>query len=313
MASRAMRLLLLAMMVLGLIMLLASLTMLRVAKSVVVQEDGQVSPPTTLNNNKAGISVRGRKLKVAYAITVTKDGPYLDGAAVLKHSIDRLPSKHDVDMVAIVHPKVQTTRAALKKLGINVFEFPPPITSAEIEGEYLRKEIDKSGCCGALELLKLRAYQLTQYDRVVLLDMDVLVVKSIDHLFEKDKEIVFTYDYAMDGGGAAPPVQGGFLLIRPNEQAFQAMIDVVREGDFRPGTGWAGSKIGWCWGGQTVQGLVSYYYNRIEPTKFEEVDPCTYNAMVSIKRCEKTPMEDVYSIHYTVCQKPVSFFLFFLV
>ena len=103
-----------------------------------------------------------------------QDGPYLDGAAVLKQSIDRLDTKHDTEMVAIVHPEVQATRAALRKLGIKIYEFQAPITSGEIKGEHLRKTIDNSGCCGALELLKLRGYELTMYDRVVLLDMDVV-------------------------------------------------------------------------------------------------------------------------------------------
>ena len=35
---------------------------------------------------------------------------------------------------------------------------------------------------------------------------------------------------------------------------YEELIGTVRKGDFRPGTGWGGTKIGWCWGGQTVQG-----------------------------------------------------------
>lgn len=246
----------------------------------------------------------GPPLKVAYAVTITKDGPYLDGAAVLKHSIDMLPSRHNVEMVAIVHPDVQTTRPALVSLGFRLFEFEAPIKSSEIKGKHLRETIDKSGCCGALELLKYRAYQLVQYDRVVLLDMDAIIVKSLDHLFDSPKEAQFTYDHGMDGGGAAPPVQGGFLLLRPSERTFQNMIDIVREGDFRPGTGWAGSHIGWCWGGQSFQGLTSYYYNRVDPSNKVVLDYCRFNAMASPKDCEPTPFDEVYSAHFTVCQKP---------
>ncbi|GBG33220.1 Galactinol synthase 1 [Hondaea fermentalgiana] len=245
------------------------------------------------------------RLKIAFAVTITKDGKYLDGAAVLKHSVDMLGSAHDVSFVAIVHPSVTTTRPALRELGIEILEYPEPITSAEIQGKHLRETIDKSGCCGVLELLKLRAFQLTAYDRVVLLDMDTLIVQSLDHLFDFPEEMLFTYDHAMDSGhSAAPPVQGGFMVLRPSVKTFERLVDIVREGDFRPGSGWAGQNIGWCWGGQTIQGLISYYYNRVDPDNKRVLDYCRYNAMVSTKNCEETPISEVISIHFTVCQKP---------
>mmetsp|Transcript_20290 Transcript_20290/g.33187 ORF Transcript_20290/g.33187 Transcript_20290/m.33187 type:complete len:375 (+) Transcript_20290:30-1154(+) len=245
------------------------------------------------------------KLNVAYAITITKDGNYIDGAAVLKESVSMIPTKHNVDYVAIVHPEVQTTRPTLLKLGFKIREFQAPITSAEIEGKHLRETIDKSGCCGALELLKLQAYTLTEYDKIVLMDMDTIMLKDIDHLLEEDIEAQFTYDYAMDGRNTpAPPVQGGFFVLKPSKKTFLKLIDIVREGDFQPGTGWGGTGIGWCWGGQTVQGLVSYYYNLVSKGNGKALNHCTYNAMVSTKDCEATPLESVYGAHFTVCQKP---------
>eukprot|EP00516_Mucochytrium_quahogii_P006339 CAMPEP_0203758054 /NCGR_PEP_ID=MMETSP0098-20131031/10830_1 /ASSEMBLY_ACC=CAM_ASM_000208 /TAXON_ID=96639 /ORGANISM=" , Strain NY0313808BC1" /LENGTH=387 /DNA_ID=CAMNT_0050650301 /DNA_START=38 /DNA_END=1204 /DNA_ORIENTATION=+ len=252
-------------------------------------------------SDKAG----GKQLRVAFAITITKDGDYLDGAAVLKESIGRIKTVHEIHYVAIVHVNVSSTLPKLKKLGYEVFSYEAPVVSSEIEGEYLRKEIDKSGCCGALELLKLRAYTLPNFDRVVLLDMDTLFVKSIDHLYKNDVEIQFTYDYAMhDNKAPAPPVQGGMLLIKPSQDAFNKMVDIVRKGDFRENTGWGGTGIGWCWGGQTIQGLVSYYYNIFAKESFKVLDPCKYNAMVTTDNCKGTPFADIYSIHYTQCQKP---------
>jgi len=252
------------------------------------------------------------RLKIAVAVTVTVDGPYLDGAAVLQHSIRMTNSIHDVSMVAIVHPGVVTTRPALAKLGFEVIEFPPPITSAEIKGKHLRETIDKSGCCGTLELLKLYAWKLEQFDRVLAMDMDTIWMQNLDALFERDLEpgaVMFTYDHAMDAPkqSRAPPVQGGFLLLRPSAKTFEHMIDIVREGDFRQNTGWGGTKIGWCWGGQTVQGLVSYYVNIVVPGSGVVLDPCEYNSMASTKDCEqsaKAHIDAVKSIHYTVCQKP---------
>jgi len=173
---------------------------------------------------------------------------------------------------------------------------------------------------------------------VLLLDTDTIVLRSIDHVFERSARegasLVYTSDYAMSGPPShvgAPPVQGGFLLIAPDADVYRELVGpresisrssdpcvcaacparahrddwppasrwqvgIVRQGDFREdGTAWArhltrtvtpphrtchtrcvgpartpwvacwwqaGSRIGWCWGGRTIQGLLAYYYNR---------------------------------------------------
>ena len=56
---------------------------------------------------------------VAVAVTLTKDGDdtgYLDGAAVLAHTVRLHQRKYPTDLVAIVHPRVQKSRPALRKV-----------------------------------------------------------------------------------------------------------------------------------------------------------------------------------------------------
>jgi len=251
------------------------------------------------------------KLKVAFAITVTKDGPYLDGVAVLKQSILNTHPCVQFEFVAIVWSNVTESRPGLKSLGFILREFAPPLLAKDIRGKELRETIDKTGCCGSMELLKLRAYQLSEYDRVLLLDMDAMLVKNLDHLFVEPKmqtSLLFTWDHEMDdpaSRSAAPPVHGGFLLLTPSEKHYQAMVDVVLEGDFRDSTGWAGSRIGWCWGGQTIQGLWSYYYKILAAqSESLELDPCEYNSMATTRECRYMDWERVMSVHFTWCSKP---------
>lgn len=51
----------------------------------------------------------GEKKVVCYAITMTKDGKYMDGAAVLGHAIHlaHRSSAYEYELVAIVHPEVR--------------------------------------------------------------------------------------------------------------------------------------------------------------------------------------------------------------
>jgi alpha-N-acetylglucosamine transferase len=59
-----------------------------------------------------------------------------------------------------------------------IIESETPVNTSAIRGKYLREHInDKAGCCGAKELIKLNAYRLTQFDWVVHVDVDVIILK----------------------------------------------------------------------------------------------------------------------------------------
>eukprot|EP01036_Dinobryon_divergens_P035067 gene35067-45391_t len=129
-----------------------------------------------------------RKKRLAYVITITKDGYFgLDGAAVLAYSIINSTSEisraeYEISFIAFVHPDVITTRPGLQRLGFHVIEVPIPINTSAITFKFLREGILKNGCCGASELIKISAYRLLQYDRVIHLDADTMFLNPIDEL-----------------------------------------------------------------------------------------------------------------------------------
>ena len=107
-----------------------------------------------------------KRRRVAYAITITKDGFFQDGAAVLAYSIFSV-SKHtefDISLIAFVHPNVTTSRPLLRNLGFHVIEAPKPINVTAIDDKFtfLKEKMEKNGCCGSAELIKLNSYRLTQ-------------------------------------------------------------------------------------------------------------------------------------------------------
>lgn len=92
-----------------------------------------------------------------------------------------------------------------------------------------------------LELLKLQIFRLTRFRRVVLLDTDSIVTRSIDWLF--DREPV----WSQRGGEAcgAPPAFGGedggtlssrLLYVQPSEQLYTGMLEFAE----RATTDWPG-------------------------------------------------------------------------
>jgi len=258
-------------------------------------------------------SATEQRLKVAVAIMLSNDNvdEYLDGAAVLQHSIRLTNSRHDVRMIAFALLGNVARRRILSNLGFEVMELPLPVNASEIKGKYLRETIDRSGCCGIVELLKLYAWTLNEFDRVFVMDMDTMWMQNLDALMERELEhgqMFFSFDHAMaSSGSSVPSLQGGFLLLRPSMRAFERMVAIVKEGDFRPGKGWAGTGIGWSWGGQTMRGLVAYYATIVEPNSAVVLNSCEYDSSATTHECLTSSLSrpsNVKTIHFTGCQKP---------
>ena len=111
---------------------------------------------------------------VAYAITVTKDGRYIDGAAVLGEAVGHVhkQSRWNYALVAIVHVSVSKSIPPLRALGWHIVRRDLPFSLDAIENQEYAEAVKSNGCCGHLELLKLHAWSLTRYAWVVHLDMD---------------------------------------------------------------------------------------------------------------------------------------------
>lgn len=257
---------------------------------------------------------------------MTKDGSFLDGALVLGYAAKKyhdankgFASAFDVDLVAFAAPPVVTSIPTLERYGWKVLRRELPVRIDEIQNQDYAQKMKNSGCCGADEFLKLWAYTLTDYHRVIHLDMDSIVFKNMDQIFNIDKEFLYTGDYNMKGSCKYPPVQGGFLVVKPSMQTFEDFRAIIRRGN-HGAQGWEGSHIGNFWGGQTIQGIMPYYYNIVHPERALELNRCEYNCMVdnpyrantlkcqdgkdTCQDCRLQVPEKVYSAHFTICQKP---------
>ena len=219
-----------------------------------------------------GSRTKTRDRTVAFAISVTGCGsdPITEGAAVLKHSIHQASvhgtkgGMYDYEMLAIYHPAAEECTLPLEELGYTLMKRDVFVQVEDIKGDYLRSRISKNGCCGEKELIKLEAYTLTDFPIVVHLDLDVLVLKPLDEIFNwmtsppletpKSDSIMwpdlpwpttinalFTMDYNMvNPGKKYKPVQGGFLVLRPSMMVYEEFRTIVTEGDFRERGGWGG-------------------------------------------------------------------------
>ena len=319
------------------------------------------------------------KATIAYAVSLTScgsttnlhdniangghssDPSFREGAAVLAHSIHlssirnfaQSGSHYDYKLIVFVHPNARACSDIFEELGYEIQIRDTPFKVADIKSEWLQEHIVKTGCCGEKEYLKLYSYIQFDYPIVIHLDLDSLILKPMDDLFDvmladkligKEEESIesarkrvavmhdnplpqsgsidafFTRDYNMiNPGKKHVGVQGGFLIVRPNQAAFDEYIKIVLSGNFRSGGGWGG-QYGGYFGAQQIQGICSYFYDKKHPGTGVELNKCYYNVMADPPRqnevgkcrdgreecqdCRDTPLEEIYSVHFTLCQKP---------
>ena len=159
-----------------------------------------IADDTNNMNNSGGAVVKTRqdqkqsksKATIGWAVTITGCGkdPITEGAAILKHAINlqsvhgKLGGRYDYKMYAIYHPDGYECASTLVDLGYTLVERQTPVAVKDIQGDFLRQNIEKNGCCGEKELVKLEAYTLIDHPIVVHLDLDVLVLKPMDALFD---------------------------------------------------------------------------------------------------------------------------------
>eukprot|EP00927_Polykrikos_kofoidii_P025934 TRINITY_DN23218_c0_g1_i1.p1 TRINITY_DN23218_c0_g1~~TRINITY_DN23218_c0_g1_i1.p1 ORF type:complete len:439 (-),score=47.45 TRINITY_DN23218_c0_g1_i1:30-1283(-) len=153
---------------------------------------------------------------------------------------------------------------ALARLGWDAYFVRIPVHLAEVSNPFGREPLSK--VLGEKEQLKYYGAALTEFDRVLVLDGDVILVQSFDELFDLSVTpgLVGTYDHEMDIAiSTFPPVNSGFLLFTPSMRDFDGLAEVYREGDLTD-RGFRGSGTGWTYGAGS-QGILSFFYNQWIP------------------------------------------------
>eukprot|EP00927_Polykrikos_kofoidii_P049860 TRINITY_DN43870_c0_g1_i1.p1 TRINITY_DN43870_c0_g1~~TRINITY_DN43870_c0_g1_i1.p1 ORF type:complete len:386 (+),score=61.11 TRINITY_DN43870_c0_g1_i1:119-1276(+) len=214
-----------------------------------------------------------RTFKVAVAVIIpygtSNSTKWRDGFAVWALSAKKAADKsiNNITVLGILPdtlPNQQEESRVLSLLGITPRFVPVPVPLDQIRNDFARKNLGK--VLGEMEQLKYYGAAFTEFDRVVIMDGDTVFVQPIDELFPNfDKvKLKSIYDHELDYPSSTfPPINTGFLVFKPDKADFDAICNIVREGDYRDGTGWAGSKTGWTYGTGS-QGILSFYYNQVQ-------------------------------------------------
>jgi len=144
--------------------------------------------------------------KNLYMTCLTNDA-YLDGVIALRKSLEHVGAKHMLGVMLAGDSVSLRSRQRLHDLGVDTFSVPM-IDNAVQDGATGR---------WSTVLAKLRIFNLTQFDKLVFLDADTLVLENIDHLFDyPDMSAVYMkWNHEWNSG---------VMVVQPSRTNFQMIM-----------------------------------------------------------------------------------------
>ena len=231
-------------------------------------------------------------------------------------------SVYDYKMHAIIHPRAKKCRSAtedlfstrdgseggqegleddplnrgmvdrsvvLQNLGYHISLQYPPLSKSDLAGS------DMHGV-DTVDLIRLYAYELEEYDAVVLVDYDTLVVapvdKAVDLIVDSSSDdddngsgqvnnidAVFSWEHVpslVNSKARASVINLSFFALRPSKDTFQKLLIRYKNAQFSEPRGWGtigrGSFPGWM----TTQGFLTYYYDEVANAAKVETNRCAF-------------------------------------
>ncbi len=192
-------------------------------------------------------------------ITVLSSENYLEGVRILLYSMKRV--KCTFPLYVLLSESLAHLRSKIEKWGAPVL-VAKDISLGAFEGQNNRQYWNNT-------FFKLRIFELVQFDKLVYLDNDMILLQNLDHLFSCE------HITAVQGGALIyhwEDINSGLMVIRPREEDFREMLNIIPqvcESKIKENCGFGD------------QDVISYYYRTVNPlwSKEQHLDE-TYNAMI---------------------------------
>lgn len=151
-------------------------------------------------------------MRTAYVTTLCNGDGYVPGVEALGRSLDRSGTAQR--KVLVVTPDVpEHARKQLEAEGWQLRESPPIQNSRPDEDMFFSRFRNT--------FTKLNAWSLTEFDKIVVLDADTIVIKNIDDLFARPA-IAAAPDFLLPDR-----FNSGVMVIEPNQQVFEEMLHAL--------------------------------------------------------------------------------------
>ena len=147
-------------------------------------------------------------------VCVLATNDYLDGCLVLNENLKHIHSKYD--LLCLINEEItQETKNILDFFKIEyktINKINYDVDYEDFEQPYFKNTFDK-----------LSVFKLTEYEKIVYLDLDLLILENIDNLFCYNG-LAMAYDYPFTSLH-----NSGVMVIEPNLNDYQSLIDLTME------------------------------------------------------------------------------------
>ena len=177
-------------------------------------------------------------------VTYGNNERYMMDALVLFRTHRLLRSPADMVLLAFTDDKTDVAglealearwRPVFEELQVTMVVTELPVLRKDVPDAYLQILDQKAKKFPGpwSQFLKIRAWQLLAYDRVVSQDSDELAVKSMDSLFYAD-------DWFAYSDGPFSPLNSGIMSLRPDLVVYEELLGLVKQGKYTNEHGWNG-------------------------------------------------------------------------
>lgn len=153
-------------------------------------------------------------------VTVLSNDQYLDGVVVLNRSLKAVGSKYPLCcLLSMAVSKESEYR--LTKDNISIVRLNSPTLNAKVNGD--NQEFSHWN----YTFDKLQIWGLTQYEKIVYLDSDMLVVENIDSLFDRPAFSAVCAGKSFPGHKNWKDLNSGLMVILPSNAVKDALLSLV--------------------------------------------------------------------------------------
>ena len=166
--------------------------------------------------------IENDKLKPRAYVSVLSNNSFINGIVMLKQSLNNVNSQYP--LYCIVGSEVsQENRKVLEQIGVSIINRNPDYFEKNKKQQIqIIETLDVYGWHKAM--LKLEIFNLTEFNKIVYLDADMLVLQNIDHLFDLPHMSAAKDMCDHSGCRGNGSFNSGLLVVEPNIYEYQKIL-----------------------------------------------------------------------------------------
>ena len=153
-------------------------------------------------------------------ITLLSDNSYYKGVLILYRSLKKVGTKYPFYCLLSLSINLETENNLIKD----------GIACIRLSRVAVDEKLNPDGLAFShwnLTFDKLQIWGLTQFEKIVFLDSDMLIVRNIDSLFDKEPFSAVCADKSYPGNESWTGLNSGLMVVKPDKNVEEALLDSI--------------------------------------------------------------------------------------